>query len=64
MSTPPLDKPFELMSGGEMRIPKDIMMGRAKVDERNYSEFVSDLKSSLETAYPDVRESLQAAQRQ
>lgn len=64
MSTPPLDKPFELMFGGELRIPKDIMMGRAEVDERNYSEFVSDLKSSLETAYRDVRESLQAAQRQ
>ena len=33
-------------------------MGRAEVDERNYSEFVSDLQSSLETAYRDVRESL------
>ena len=39
------------------------MMGRAEVDERNYSEFVSDLQSSLETAYRDVRESLRAAQR-
>ena len=37
--------------------------GRAKVDERNYSEFVSDLQSSLETEYRDVRESLRAAQR-
>ena len=37
-------------------------MGRAEVDERNYSEFVSDLQSSLETAYRDVRESLRAAQ--
>ena len=36
-------------------------MGRAKVNERNYSEFVSDLQSSLETAYRDVRESLPAA---
>ena len=57
-------KPFELIFGREMRIPLDIMMGRAEVDERNYSEFVSDLKSSLETAYRDVRESMRAAQRQ
>lgn len=46
-----------------MRIPLDVMMGRAEVDERNYSEFVSDLQSTLETAYRDVRESLRAAQR-
>ena len=38
-------------------------MGRAEDDERNYSEFVSDLQSSLENAYRDVRESLQVAQR-
>ena len=38
-------------------------MGRAEVNERNYSEFVSDLQSSLETAYRDLRESLRAAQR-
>ena len=55
--------PFELMCGREMQIPLDVMMGRAKVDERDYSEFVSDLQSSLETAYRDVRESLRAAQR-
>ena len=55
--------PFELMFGREMRLPLDVMMGRAEVDERNYSEFVSDLQSSLETAYRDVRESLRAAQR-
>ena len=55
--------PFELMFGREMRIPVDVIMGRAKVDERNYSEFVTDLQSSLETAYRDVRESLRAAQR-
>ena len=55
--------PFELMFGREMRIPLDVMMGRAEVDERNYAEFVSDLQSSLETAYRDVRESLRAAQR-
>ena len=53
--------PFELMFGREMQIPLDVMMGRAKVDERDYSEFVSDLQSSLETAYRDVRESLRAA---
>ena len=55
--------PFELMFGREMQIPLDVMMGRAKVDERDYSEFVSDLQSSLETAYRDVRESPRAAQR-
>ena len=38
------------------------MIGRAKVNERNYSEFVSDLQSDLETAYREVRESLRAAQ--
>ena len=32
------------------------------MDERNYSEFVSDIQSSLETAYRDMRESLRAAQ--
>ena len=31
--------------------------------KRNYSEFVSDLQSGLETAYRDVKESLRAAQR-
>ena len=45
--------PFELMFGREMQTPLDVMMGRAKVNERNYSEFVS--------AYRDMRESLQAA---
>ena len=42
--------PFELMFGREMRIPLDVMMGRAEVDERNYSGFVIDLQSGLETA--------------
>ena len=55
--------PFELLYGREMRITLDVMMGRAEVDERNYSEFVSDLQSSLETASRDVRESLRVAQR-
>ena len=55
--------PFELMFEREMRIPVDVIMGRAEIDERNYSEFVSDLQSSLETAYRDVRESLRTAQR-
>ena len=55
--------PFELMFGREMRIPLDVMMGGAGDDERNYSEFVSDLQSALETAYRDVRESLEVAQR-
>ena len=55
--------PFELMFGREMRIPLDVMMGGAEDNERNYTEFVSDLQSSLETAYRDVRESLQVAQR-
>lgn len=41
---------FELMFGREMQIPLDVMMGRVEVDERNYSEFISDLRSSLETA--------------
>ena len=54
--------PFELMFGREMRIPLDTMTGRAEDNERNYSEFVSDLQSSLETAYCDTREILQAAQ--
>ena len=55
--------PFELMFGREMRIPLDVMMGSAEVDERNYLEFVSDFQRSLETAHRDVRESLRTAQR-
>ena len=41
----------------------DIMMGRAEVDERNYSEIISYLQSGLETAHRDVMESLREAQR-
>lgn len=39
------------------------MMGRTELDEKNHSEFVSDLQASLETAYRDVRQSLKVAQR-
>ena len=51
------------MFGREIQTPLDIMMGRAEVDERNYSEIISDLQSSLETALRDVMESLPEAQR-
>ena len=54
---------FVLMFGREIQTPLDIMMGRAEVDERNYSEIISDLQSGLETAHRDVMESLREAQR-
>lgn len=46
-----------------MQIPLDVLMGRTELDEKNHSEFVSDLQDSLETAYRDVRQSLKVAQR-
>lgn len=53
--------PFELMFGRQMRIPLDVMMGRAQDIECQFSEFVADFQGGLETAYRDMRQNLKVA---
>ena len=55
--------PFELMFVREMRIPLDVMVGGAEDNECSYTDFITDLEEDLQTAYRDVRQNLEVAQR-
>ena len=55
--------PFELMFGREMRIPLDVMVGGAEDNECSYTDFITNLEEDLQTAYRDVRQNLEVAQR-
>ena len=55
--------PFELMFVREMRKPLDVMVGGAEDNECSYTDFITDLEEDLQTAYRDVRQNLEVAQR-
>ena len=55
--------PFELMFVRKMRIPLDVMVGGAEDNECSYTDFITNLEEDLQTAYRDVRQNLEVAQR-
>ena len=48
--------PFYLMFGRQVRMPVDIMLGTATSPAHRIPEYVSNLRTSLETAYEYVRD--------
>ena len=54
--------PHRLMIGREIHLPVDVMFGRVPDHQPELSQYVRELRESLEEAYEHARENLQASQ--
>ena len=55
--------PFYLLSGHEVRLPVDVMFGRQPNHKPEVSDYVRNLRDTLEEVHEHAREHLRAAQK-